>query len=349
MATMQSLTDRVRLELADARAPFTSQAVGDGVTQRFELPYSPVEATGFTAYLINGTTQTNLALNTDYTFDALNGVITTTVPVPAGQILYSRGTSGRFFSDADLNVFIGTAFLQHTHGRNVTVDNLPPVEDYLIALLATQEALYALMNDSAFDIDVNTPDGVSVPRSQRFRQLMEMLDLRKKQYTELAVALNVGLNRIEMFNLRRVSRTTGRYVPTFLDREIEDASPPRRVYQAIDQQGADNVIDPARVANITVIQGEPFSITVILGVNITGRIVKSQLRRYDQSSPLYYFDVFVNDPVTGSITVSLADTSRRRLYVNGDLAWSITANSVDNVYVQTLVKGKVLVVERPIL
>lgn len=350
MATTAGLLSRLRLELADARVPFTSSVVGDGATRRYELPHSPVESSDFQAFTATAATPpvtTTLVAGTDYTLDALNGVITLTDPLAAGVTLVSRGSASRFFNDGDLGVFLDTAFILHSHGTGQTLATLPKVEDYLVVLMATIEALYALLNDAAFDIDVNTPEGVSIPRSQRFRQLMQLIEERKEQYEELATALNVGLKRVEMFNLRRVSRTTGRYVPMYIDREIEDASPPRRVYQPISLQGATPVVDPAPTEDITLEQGMPFVKDLALGVDLTGATVRAQLRRHDQAGPLVYFDVTILDSVTGAVRIALPDTSRRRFYFNGDLSWSITSETVNAR--RTLRKGKVLIVERPLL
>ncbi len=44
MATMQSLLDRTRLELGDQPKTFRQEWYGDGVTNRWELDYSPLDA-----------------------------------------------------------------------------------------------------------------------------------------------------------------------------------------------------------------------------------------------------------------------------------------------------------------
>ena len=48
--------------------------------------------------------------------------------------------------------------------------------------------------------------------------------------------LGVGLDRIEVMTLRRVSRQTNRFVPLYDSREWDDNSRPRRRFPPIDQQ-----------------------------------------------------------------------------------------------------------------
>jgi hypothetical protein len=47
--------------------------------------------------------------------------------------------------------------------------------------------------------------------------------------------MNIGRYKIEMLTLRRVSKTTGRYVPIYIDREFDDWTIyPVRVFPPID-------------------------------------------------------------------------------------------------------------------
>ncbi|UXX94003.1 hypothetical protein N7U49_21590 [Streptomyces sp. AD2-2] len=162
------------------------------------------------------------------------------------------------FTDADLETYIGDAMQQHAYGRSLvtryrdahgfirydhepfTLENLPAVEEPLVAYLTAINCLWTLATDAATDIDISTAEGTFVPRTQRYRQLMQHIGDATSglqgRYNTLAQQLNVGLGRIEMFTLRRVSRTTNRLVPVFQEREYDDSSMPQRLLPPIDGQ-----------------------------------------------------------------------------------------------------------------
>ena len=98
--------------------------------------------------------------------------------------------------------------------------------------MATIEALWALATDAAFDINITAPDGVMIPRAQRYQQLSSIIQQRWEQYKTLCAQLNVGLWKIEMGTLIRTSRTTNKYVPIYVGQEIDDSRKPERVYIA---------------------------------------------------------------------------------------------------------------------
>lgn len=86
------------------------------------------------------------------------------------------------------------------------------------------------MTEYSRDIDVMTSESVHIPGSQRFRMVQSLLEYWMRQYDSQAKALNIGVNRIEVMNLRRVSRTTNRYVPIYKPKEIGDYGPIERVF-----------------------------------------------------------------------------------------------------------------------
>lgn len=307
MATSASLRDRVRLELGDTGMPFEQTFVGDGATDRYELDDKPVSPTGFTLVASDASSPV-------YTLDDVDGVVLLQSPLAAGVRLTARGSSYRMFSDSQLDTFVSTAVTQHLHHRTgMTLANLPLVEEYPVALLAVVEALFALVNDSSYDIDVHTPEGIGIPRSERFHQLMQMLELRQAQYQQLASALNVGVNRIEMFTLRRVSRTTNRLVPVYETKEFEDNAPPLRLFLPIDTQGVEPAPDTLPDAALAMVMGEPFSATITLNTALAGYTVKATLRRYRNSAAFRWFDVAIVDAVNGVITVALDPTDTRSI------------------------------------
>ena len=84
-----------------------------------------------------------------------------------------------------------------------------------------------------------------------------LLDYWTNEYNRRAQALNIGLERLEVVNLRRVSRTTNRLVPLYKPREVGDYGPIERIYPEID----DGVIDieelPDDIREEVYVDGEP--------------------------------------------------------------------------------------------
>jgi hypothetical protein len=171
--------------------------------------------------------------------------------------LVVTGRGDGMFSDADLGQLLTEALLQHTNGRTirsryrdengfiryqddaVTLATLPPVEELPVALLVVIQALWVLATDAAGDVDVDTPDGTHVNRRQRYEQLIHQIDLVQTRYEDICRQLGVGLDRIEIFDLRRVSRTTGRLVPLFKSQEYDDYSLPTRKVPPVDSRDED--------------------------------------------------------------------------------------------------------------
>ena len=258
MATEAALISRIRLELGDNPMPFRGQFRGTGIQKTFDLPAVNVSATGLKAFTVDPTTLAITDLvSADYTLDLANGLITLDTVLPRDTQLVVEGNSFSLFTDAEIADFLHEALLQHTNGASdtiryrdengfikyahyaVTLQNLPEIEELLVALLAATEALWALSTDASTDIDVHTSEGTFVPRSQRYSQVVSQINLLTEKYKTLCAQLNVGLFRIEMSTLRRISKTTGRYVPVYVGREFDDATMPIRVLPEIDTREAD--------------------------------------------------------------------------------------------------------------
>lgn len=317
MATITGLIDRARLEVGDRGTPFSTTTVADGLSSRFELPGKPVDVAALQVFTRTPAgASRKLVPGTDYTLDSANGYVTFPVVPAVGTTIYSTGTSYKYFSPEEWNSFVSTAAAQHLHNRaGVTLANLDEVEEYPLALLAAIQALYVLVNDAAAQIDIATPEGVSIPKHQRYEQLMQMLIARQEQYNKLASMLNVGLGRIEMFNLRRVSRMTGRLVPVYQAREIDDTRMPNRQFPAIDLGGGSDVpgANTAATLDITFRAGNHYELPLDFSFDLTGYTVKAAVRRYPGSSRLREFDVEVTDVVAGQVTLSLEAAHTRHL------------------------------------
>jgi hypothetical protein len=216
-----------------------------------------VSTVGLRVYVVDPTTlvSTDLA-PAEYTLDQTNGLITLGSLAQDTQLVV-EGNSFGLFTDDEIGEFLHDALLQHTNNAfdtiryrdeqgfikyqhaAITLQNLPEVEEVVVALLAATEALWALSTDASTDIDVHTSEGTFVPRSQRYSQIVSQINLLTEKYKTLCMQLNVGLYRIEISTLRRISKTTGRLIPVYVSREYDDATMPVRVLPEIDTREAD--------------------------------------------------------------------------------------------------------------
>ncbi|MFV0135501.1 hypothetical protein ACLGIH_20155 [Streptomyces sp. HMX87] len=262
MATLAGIIRRVRSEIGDFSAPFVDTFVGGDELSSYDLSEVNVSSVQAKVTVADPASTVELVEDTDYVLNPAEGSILLInpaySPLKHGQTLIVRGTSEGMFSDADLETYVADAMNQHTYGRTlrtryrdghghirydlepIDLENLPAVEEPLVAYLAVVNVLWTLATDASTDIDVNTSEGTFVPRSQRYRQLMEHLAQIQDRYNNLAQQLNVGLGRIEMFQLRRISRTTNRLVPLFQAREYDDTSKPERLLPPIDGDAYDD-------------------------------------------------------------------------------------------------------------
>ena len=259
MATLSSLIDRVRVELGDLGQSFVTQVVADGSTNRFRLHYAPLDAGGVTVF------KNGVDISNECSVEESTGVLVTDVLPDDGDEFTVSGTYYRYFTQAEMVSLVSDALTQHTAhstdpvGRKVTVTNLPVIEEYPVAIYAVTLALYTLATDSAFDIDIQAPDGVTIPRTERYRQLMEMVQTRREQYRELCTHLGIGMYKIDVFALRRISKATGRYVPLYKPQEVDDRSFPQRVDLPAPVYGDFETPWPTQSVELTAYQGRAFS------------------------------------------------------------------------------------------
>lgn len=211
------------------------------------------------------------------------------IPLNNSTITVS-GQAYRYFTDTEIAYYINTAFTQHTQtetllsGAHVTqLAFLPPIEEYPVVILASTLSLYTLANDASFDIDIISPDGVSIPRSERYRQLTEIMMQRKEQYVELCRMLNVGMYRIEVQTLRRISRLTNRYVPVYRPQEIDDWSIPQRVYLPLPTYGDQTLPSSVMEMDLTMYSGDDFSMEYGFNMDLTNYTPEAQIRLYQNS------------------------------------------------------------------
>jgi hypothetical protein len=259
---MSSLVSRVRLELGDTGKTFVENFVADGTTNRFELGISPIDASTVIVK-VNA-----IDVSATSYIEESTGILTLTgVPADMDEILVT-GTYYRYFTADELSTLVTDAIAQHSAGhtdsvgRTITLSTLSLIEEYPVAIYAVTLALYTLATDASFDIDIAAPDGVNIPRSERYRQLMEMVAERQAQYRDLCVQLGVGLYKIDVFTLRRISKATGRYIPVYKPQEVDDRSYPQRVHGELPTYGDKAPVWPTTVPQFTAYQGRAWDATI---------------------------------------------------------------------------------------
>ena len=343
MATLSSLADRLRFEIGDTGKSFVHQTTGDGTTNRFLVPYSPLNGTTLMVYV------DNTDVSNAVTVEELTGYVTFDAVPTAGSIIVFSGTYYRYFVDNEICQFIDTAFGQHianhadAYGRGYTIRTLPGLEEYPVVVYASTLALYTLATDASFDIDITAPDGVVIPRSERYRQLMQMVQTRKEQYKELCSLLGIGMYKIDVFTLRRTSKTTNRYVPVYLPQEVEDRSMPQRALLSMPSYGS--AISPSDVPtfDLTLYQGDSFYVELDFPFDVTGYTFVSQIRNQPADATL--LATFETTIVSTSSTLSkvgLSLTSDQTTMLPERAAWDIQATTEsDPTYQKTYMRGVV--------
>jgi hypothetical protein len=338
---------KVRTELNDQSRQFTKSFTGDGVTTTFNLGYKPIDDATLLVK-VNGTVIANPA---GYTVEPSVGVIHFTTAPASNAVVKVSGGVYRYFSDDDIAYFVNTAVTQHvfnrtdSYGRQMTIGLLPEVEVYPVTILSVVEALYALATDASFDIDITAPDGVHVPRSQRYSQLMSLVAQRQAQYKDLCSMLNIGLWRVEMGVLRRVSRTTNKLVPIYMPQEVDDARRPERVYMQNDLTGRNVIPTTVAIYDLIIEQGDDYAVTLDFpdDTDFADLVFKSQIRTYPGSPTLWAtINVEVADEELKKLTLSLTKEQTDNLPVR--CAWDIQATSIsDPTFERTYLRGQVFV------
>jgi len=253
----------------------------------------------------------------------------------------------KWFTDDQLAEFVNTAVLQQTYGRTnstgsaLTLATLPPVEEYPAALLATIEALWVLATDAAFDIDIHTPEGVTIPRSQRFHQLSYIIDEKKALYKELSSLLGVGMYAVSVYNLRKVSMKTGRLVPFYLPREVEDSTPPDRIYPPMSTYGGEVKVEQNAIYDIQTVQDNSWSATFDFPFDLNDVTLSAQVRLYAGSpTVLAQINIVINNAATGIATLSL--TREQTAALPERASWDLKAVGIsDPTWSDVFIKGSV--------
>jgi hypothetical protein len=262
------------------------QFTADGTTNRFLVPYSPLDGLNLSIL------QDGANVSADVEVEEATGYLVFDTTPADGDVIVVAGNYFRYFTETETQSFVSTAFAEHTafhtdaYGRSVSLQNLPVLEEYPVVVYAATLALYALANDAAFDINVFAPDGVTIPRSERYQQLMQMVQARQNQYRELCSQLGIGMYKIDVFSLRRISKTTNRYVPIFQPMEVDDRDMPERVYLPIPTYGGVEAPTTAIVQDLYVYEGDDFTFNIVFDFELDNYTPTSEIRQMPGSSAL---------------------------------------------------------------
>ncbi|MCC3766045.1 hypothetical protein [Streptomyces sp. UNOC14_S4] len=258
MADIAKIISRVRAMIDDYGTPYRDVLTGTGDLDEYDLSESNVTVDRVSQ--ISGGTITDLQAGRNYTVDQHQGRIIFRGGVgtlPLGATVIVEGTARGMLTDEDLAQHVRDAQLWHCGNRTITtryrskegfirysdepltLDNLPEIEELPLALLAAVNALWQVATSTATEPDIQTAEGTHISRSQVYEQTMDQITALTNRYKELCEQLNVGMYRIEISTLRRVSQTTGRYIPGYSPREFDDASYPARQLPPIDRHHED--------------------------------------------------------------------------------------------------------------
>ena len=286
MATLTSLSSRLRAEIGDTSRSFSETFQGNGVDSRFQLTVAPVSATSLMITVSNTSGITDIA-STCYVEEG-TGLIQTPSVLGTNDVLKITGTCFKYFTDAEIQYYLFSAFEQHTKfmttvdGVQPTLYNISPINDYPLVLLASTLALYTLATDASFDIDISSPDGVNIPRSERYRQLMNIIAERKEQYRELSNLLDIGMHKIVVSDLRRIAPRTNRLVPIYKPQEIDDGSIAQRVYLPIPTYGDETPTGTVKNLDLSVYSGDDFTISFPFLADLTNFTPYAQIRMFTE-------------------------------------------------------------------
>jgi len=316
VATLSSLVERVRFELGDLPQSFVTQFISDISTNRYRLEYAPLDADRVQVF------KNDVDISDAVELEERTGVLVLDDLPDVDDEFTVTGNYYRYFTTRELETIVSSAIEQHagrdvdSMGRKITLANLPSIEEYPVALYATTLALYTLATDASFDINIFAPDGVSIPRSERYRQLMEMIDSRREQYRELCVQLGIGMYSIDVFTLRRISKTTNRYVPVYRPMEVDDRSFPQRVDLPLPTYGDAPTVWPTEGGDLTAYQGIVFSHTVTVTGDYADKVFVARLlpqRGSLQIAQNFSITVTDNEDDTFTVVMELTEDQTRRI------------------------------------
>jgi len=233
MATKAEIVVLARNYLRDF--PIFFQTERDKTGRTYKLGHINVDTTGLWVATVAAGVPTEIAA-ADYSLRERDGILrfANTVDLSAVDSIMVEGDHYEWVTPDDLDFYADVAITATMHNLNQTLNNVAPVIGNVIGMQAVIQVLWGLMTEYARDVDVIASESVHIPASQRYRMVKDLLAYWEKEYQKLAQGLNIGLDRLEVFNLRRRSKTTNRFVPIYKEREIGDYGPLERLWPEID-------------------------------------------------------------------------------------------------------------------
>jgi hypothetical protein len=236
MATLTPLEHTMQLARNYLRDfPKFFQVSFDAIGRTYELGQTNVDSSTLWIASTTGASATELTTS-QYSLDNRNGILRMATTPTAGTKIMVEGYYYEWILPEDLQFYSERSINFHTPTIAVPLEQASAAVLDVVGLGALVEALQALMTEYARDIDVMTSESVHIPASARFRMLQNLCQAWEVEYRKHANNLNIGPERIEQFSLRRVSRTTNRYVPLFKAKELGDYGPIERIF-ADDTEG----------------------------------------------------------------------------------------------------------------
>jgi hypothetical protein len=233
MATIDDVTTIARNYLRDF--PRFFQTTFPVVGRTYQLGHPNVDTTSlYVAKYVPGAGSASVISTTEYSLDERNGILRLASTPASTNSIMVEGYHYEWLTPSDLTFFAKIAVNKHTSTLNVPLGGLSEVVVDVIGMATVVEALWSLLTEYSRDIDVITSESVHIPASQRFRMVQSLLGQWDEEYRRAAKALNIGLERMEVFTLRRVSRTTNRLVPLYKAKELNDYGPMEQLFPPID-------------------------------------------------------------------------------------------------------------------
>jgi hypothetical protein len=338
------MADRLRYEIGDIGRSFVYQFIADGTTNRFLIPYSPLNG----ANLVVNQEGDDVSATVEVE-EATGHIVFDTVPAPGDSIVVA-GNYYKYFTNNEVCQYVSDAFEQHTafhtdsYGRTMSMATLPTVEDYPIVIYASTLAMYTLATDASFDIDITAPDGVMIPRSERYRQLMQMIEVRKQQYRELCSQLSIGLYKIDVFSLRRISKTTNEYVPIYEPQEIDNKSYKTRVRLPIPTYGNVKPIPTTVVQDLNIYEGDAYEFSIRLDFEVNNLTPLAQIRALPGAAVVLTEFIVTKPDITedgdNQRTLVLSLTGDQTRLLPGKSYYDVQLTDTDNV-THTYVSGQI--------
>lgn len=236
-ASVNTITTIARNFLRDFPKFFQVSFNAVGRTYELGNPNIDSDSLWVASYTNNApvTITSNTSASAYYSLDARNGILRFNTTPSASASILVEGYYYEWVLPSDLEFYAIHAIERHVYNLDLPLQNMSAIVIDTIGMSCVVEALWGLLTEYSRDIDITTSESVHIPASQRFRMVQSLLDYWSKAYERQAKSLNIGLERIEIMNLRRVSRSTNRFVPIYKSKELGEYGPIERIFPEISE------------------------------------------------------------------------------------------------------------------